>query len=59
MLRPYTSADIHIKVNPDLSLSEAHKISVEVEKKIIKQVELVNQVNVHICLTSEEGICLD
>ena len=56
---PYASADIHIEVDPDLSLVEAHEISTQVEKQIIKQVDIVTIVNVHICLTGEKGICLD
>jgi cation diffusion facilitator family transporter len=56
---PYASADIHIEVDPNLSLVEAHKISIDVENTIIKTVEIVSMVNVHVCLTGEKGVCLD
>lgn len=55
----YASADIHIEVNPDLTVIEAHKISTQVEKYIISQVEMVTFVNVHVCITGEKGVCLD
>jgi cation diffusion facilitator family transporter len=56
---PYASVDIHIEVDPDLNVLEAHKISTQVEKKIIDQVEIVNTVNVHVCITGEKGVCFD
>lgn len=56
---PYASVDIHVEVAPDLSVVEAHEISIQVEKKIIEQVDLVTSVNVHVCITGEKGVCLD
>lgn len=56
---PYASVDIHVEVEPTLSLVEAHEISAVVEKTIIQSVEIVTIVNVHICLTGEKGICMD
>ncbi len=56
---PYASVDIHVEVDPTLSLVEAHNISAMVEKTIIQRVEIVTIVNVHICLTGEKGICMD
>lgn len=56
---PYASVDIHIEVDPDLSVVEAHKISIQVEKTIIEQVDIVTIVNVHVCITGEKGVCLD
>ena len=56
---PYASVDIHIEVEPDLSVIEAHKISTMVEKRIISQVEIVTIVNVHVCITGEKGVCFD
>ena len=56
---PYASADVHVEVDPDLSVVEAHKISIQVEKKIIEQVDIVTIVNVHVCITGEKGVCLD
>ncbi|MGO9388319.1 MAG: cation diffusion facilitator family transporter [Methanobacterium sp.] len=34
-LGPYATVDIHIEVEPNLTVVEAHKISILVEKKII------------------------
>ena len=56
---PYASADLHVEVEPDLSVVEAHKISTQVEKRIIEQVDIVTIVNVHVCITGEKGVCLD
>ena len=56
---PYASADLHIEVDPNLSLIDAHKISTKVEKTIIDHVEIVTIVNVHVCLTGRKGVCLD
>ncbi len=56
---PYASVDLHIEVDPNLSLIEAHGISTQVEKTIIKQVDIVTIVNVHVCLTGRKGVCLD
>jgi cation diffusion facilitator family transporter len=56
---PYASVDLHIEVDPKLSLIEAHEISTKVEKTIINQVDIVTIVNVHVCLTGKKGICLD
>ncbi len=58
-LGPYATVDIHIEVEPNLTVVEAHKISILVEKKIIEQVEIVTIVNVHVCITGEKGICFD
>jgi cation diffusion facilitator family transporter len=58
-LGPYATVDIHIEVEPNLTVVEAHKISIQVEKKIIEQVEIVTIVNVHVCITGEKGVCLD
>ncbi|MGB9977820.1 cation diffusion facilitator family transporter [Methanobacterium sp.] len=56
---PYASVDIHVEVDPDLSVVEAHKISTKVEKRIIEHVDIVTIVNVHVCITGEKGVCLD
>ncbi len=56
---PYASVDLHIEVDPNLSLIEAHKISIQVERGIIDQVDIVTIVNVHVCITGEKGVCLD
>jgi len=56
---PYATSDIHIEVDPNLSITEAHEISIKAEKEIIDQVDIVTAVNIHVCLTGEKGICLD
>lgn len=56
---PYASADIHLEVDPNLNLIEAHKISTQVEKRIINQVDIVTIVNVHLCPTGEKECLLE
>ncbi len=56
---PYASVDLHIEVDPVLSLIEAHEISTQVEKSIIGLVDIVTIVNVHVCITGEKGVCFD
>ena len=56
---PYASVDVHIEVDPVLSLIEAHEISTQVEKIIISLVDIVTIVNVHVCITGEKGVCFD
>ncbi len=56
---PYASVDLHIEVDPVLSLIEAHEISTQVEKRIIDEVDIVTIVNVHVCITGEKGVCFD
>lgn len=54
----YASVDIHIEVDPNLSLIEAHEISYHVEKRIIDKVNIVTIVNVHVCPLNQNGVCL-
>jgi len=42
------SADVHVQVAPRLSVSEGHMISQAVEDRLIKQVEAITDVTVHI-----------
>jgi cation diffusion facilitator family transporter len=56
---PYASVDLHIEVDPALSLIEAHEISTQVEKSIIGLVDIVTIVNVHVCITGKKGVCFD
>ncbi len=53
-LGPYASAELHVKVESDLPLKEAHIISHNVEKMIIDKVNLVNSVTVHACPLDED-----
>lgn len=56
---PYATADIHIEVDSNLNIIEAHEISTKVEKKVVNLVDIVTAVNVHVCITGEKGICID
>lgn len=46
--------DVHIQVDPYLSVSEAHYVSERVRKKVISDVEEVNDVTVHIDPENDE-----
>lgn len=51
---PYAAVDLHIEVDGDLNLREAHCISHKVEKKIIEDIDLIAIVNVHACPFNEK-----
>jgi len=52
---PYAAVDLHIEVDGDLNLREAHCISHKVEKKIIEDIDLIAIVNVHACPFNEKN----
>lgn len=54
---PYASAELHVEVNGELPLKEAHKLAHCVEKAITDQVEVINAATVHVCPADDE-ICL-
>lgn len=54
-LGPYASVDLHVAVEGNLSLKEAHEIAHSVERNIIKEVDVVNIVTVHICPRDEDN----
>lgn len=57
---PNASVDLHIAVDPELSLRNAHKIANNVEKKVIERVDIVSIVYVHVCPDGEdEDVCLE
>lgn len=57
---PNASVDLHITVDPELSLRKAHKIAHNVEKMVIQRVDIVTIVYVHVCPEGEdEDVCLD
>ncbi len=59
-LGPYASVELHVTVAEDLSLKEAHVIAHNVEEKIVKDVEVVSMVTVHVCPDGEDDeFCLD
>lgn len=56
---PTASVDLHVDVNPDLSLRNAHRIAHQVEKSVIDKVDIVSIVNVHVCPEGEDdATCL-
>lgn len=58
-LGPYASVELHATVGEDLSLKEAHKIAHKVEKKIVKDIDIVSMVIVHVCPEGEDEFCAD
>lgn len=52
-LGPYASVELHVTVAEDLSLKEAHAIAHNVEEKVVKDVEVVSMVTVHVCPDGE------
>ncbi|MGZ7095129.1 MAG: cation diffusion facilitator family transporter [Methanobacterium sp.] len=59
-LGPYASVELHITVAEDLSLKEAHKIAHNVEEKIVKDVDVVSMVTVHVCPDGDDDeFCMD
>ena len=57
---PHASVDLHITVDPELSLRNAHKIAHQVEKSVINRVDIVSIVYVHVCPEGEdEDVCLE
>ncbi|MEJ2106923.1 MAG: cation diffusion facilitator family transporter [Acidiferrobacteraceae bacterium] len=48
-------ADVHIQVNPSISVSEGHQISEAVRKKLIEEIEELSDVTVHIDTEDEQA----
>jgi divalent metal cation (Fe/Co/Zn/Cd) transporter len=55
----YATAELHIEVQNDLIIKEAHKLAHQVEKAIIKKVDIVNTVIVHVCPIDDYEDCYD
>jgi divalent metal cation (Fe/Co/Zn/Cd) transporter len=55
----YATAEIHIEVQSDLIIKEAHKLAHQVEKAIIRGVDIINTVNVHVCPIDDYEDCYD
>ncbi|MDD3455069.1 MAG: cation diffusion facilitator family transporter [Methanothermobacter sp.] len=51
---PYAAVDLHIEVDGDMNLREAHCLAHKVEKKIIEDIDLIRIVNVHTCPFNEK-----
>ncbi len=58
-LGPYASVELHATVAEDLSLKEAHIIAHKVEKKIVKDIDVISMVIVHVCPEGEDEFCVD
>lgn len=58
-LGPYASVELHVRVAEDLNLKEAHNIAHNVEKKILKDVDIISMATVHVCPDDEDEFCLD
>jgi cation diffusion facilitator family transporter len=52
---PYSSAELHIEVDGELKLKDAHKIAHNVEKQIINDVSAIKMAIIHVC--PYEGEC--
>ncbi len=48
------SADVHVQVDPRLSVSEGHMISIAVEERLKEAVETINDVTVHVDPENDE-----
>ena len=46
---PYSSAELHIEVDGELKLKDAHKIAHNVEKQIINDVSVIKMAIIHVC----------
>jgi cation diffusion facilitator family transporter len=51
---PYSSAELHIEVDGDLKLKNAHEIAHNVEKQIINDVFAIKMAIIHVCPFEEE-----
>jgi cation diffusion facilitator family transporter len=55
---PYLTAELHVEVKSDLIIKDAHKLAHKVEKTIIKKVDNVTTVIVHVCPLEDDKNCL-
>ena len=51
---PYSSAELHIEVDGELKLKDAHEIAHKVEKRIINDVSAIKMAIIHVCPFEEE-----
>ena len=51
---PYSIAELHIEVDGELKLKDAHKIAHNVEKQIIREVSTIKMAIIHVCPFEEE-----
>lgn len=55
---PYSSAELHIEVDGELKLKDAHKIAHNVEKQIFKDVSVIKMAIIHVCPFEEECVTI-
>lgn len=55
----YATAELHVEVQSDLVIKEAHKLAHLVEKAVIKKVDTINKVIVHVCPIDDYEDCYD
>jgi len=55
---PYLTAELHVEVKSYLIIKDAHKLAHKVEKTIIKKVDNVTTVIVHVCPMEDYENCL-
>lgn len=58
-LGPYASVELHVRVDEDLSLKEAHVIAHNVQEKVVGDVDLIAMATVHVCPDDDDEFCLD
>lgn len=56
---PYASVDLHIEVDGDMMLRDAHRIAHDVERRVIEDIDIIKMVNVHVCPVGEKSRCLE
>lgn len=56
---PYASVDVHIEVDGDMKLRDAHEIAHTVERQVIDDIDIIKIVNVHVCPYGEKSGCVD
>jgi cation diffusion facilitator family transporter len=56
---PYATAELHVEVEGDMIIREAHKLAHITEEVIIDKIEIINSVIVHVCPLNEDENCID
>ena len=56
---PYATAELHVEVEGDMIIREAHKLAHITEDVIIDKIEIINSVIVHVCPLDEDENCID
>lgn len=57
---PYASVELHVEVEDNLTLRDAHNIAHHVEKNIIEKIDVITMAVVHVCPKDEgDEYCVD